>query len=81
MPRTEKMINPVKSTSSLWLRDTRPTPLPVAQRRERLYFVGFRDDLPAAVVGGFAWPSWADAADADVAELQVGRETKETACR
>eukprot|EP01052_Picozoa_sp_SAG31_P042611 SAG31_NODE_6823_length_1877_cov_1.897075_1_plen_248_part_00 len=45
----------------------------VAQRRERLYFVGFRDNLPRDVVASFTWPTWAAAADADIAELQARR--------
>ena len=40
----------------------------VAQRRERLYFVGFRDDLGAKVAASFRWPAWAEDADVDVVE-------------
>ena len=40
----------------------------VAQRRERLYFVGFRDNLGAKVAASFQWPAWAEDADLDVVE-------------
>ena len=40
----------------------------VPQRRQRLYFVGFRRAEAAAA---FQWPSWADAGDADMAEREA----------